>query len=132
MKYSPKIVIFYEEGLYGLLAASRLQKGVEFRTWIRREVMPSIREKGYYTKDNGAFKEAIKEDIKSKSKMDIESLSFEDRKFERYKAALESAKMFKEILDDITKDSTYKFLFLKKLYVDAGIDLPKYIEEERF
>ncbi|MGL4654669.1 MAG: hypothetical protein ACRCWM_02100 [Sarcina sp.] len=39
--------------------------------------------------------------------------------------------MFKELLDDITLDSTYKFLFLKQIYVDAGINLPKYIEEER-
>ncbi|MGL4452305.1 MAG: hypothetical protein ACRCTZ_14075 [Sarcina sp.] len=57
--------------------------------------------------------------------------STSDSKLDKLKVAYDSAMMFKELLDDITLDSTYKFLFLKQIYLDAGISLPKFIEEER-
>lgn len=55
---------------------------------------------------------------------------FDVDKFQRLRIASDSAKMFKELLDDITSDSKYKFLLIKKIFVDSGIELPKYIEEE--
>ncbi|WP_297438659.1 BRO family protein, partial [uncultured Clostridium sp.] len=121
LKYSPKIVIFYEEGLYGFLAASRMKKGVEFRTWIRRDVMPSIRKKGYYVG------EKVKpEFVDIKQTVDVEivndnlEIEIKDDKLNRLNSAYKSASMFKELLDDITMDSTYKFLLLKQIYIDAG------------
>lgn len=145
VKYISKIIIFYEEGLYGFLAASRMEKGVEFRTWIRREVMPQIREKGSYTlekvkvnndqtdlsvnnrlisleNENKRLKEELYE-LKN-------SLDFDMDKFQRLKMAYETSKMFKDLLDDITLDSKYKFLFMKKIFNDSGFELPMYIEEE--
>lgn len=56
---------------------------------------------------------------------------FDIDKFQRLRIASESARMFKELLDDITLDSEYKFLLIKKIFVDSGIELPRYIEEER-
>lgn len=149
-KYSPKIVIFYEEGLYGFLAASRMDKGVEFRTWIRREVMPQIREKGSYTLekvdkektsvDNNPIDLNVADRLMSLEKenkrlkkelYDLKnSLDFDIDKFQRLKMAYETSKIFKGLLDDITLDSKYKFLVLKKIFNDSGFEIPMYIEEE--
>ena len=133
MKYSSRVIIFYEEGLYGFLAASRMKKGVEFRTWIRRDVMPSIRKKGYYVgeKVKPEFVD-IKQTVDVEIVNDSLDVEIKDDKLNRLNTAYKSASMFKELLDDITMDSTYKFLLLKQIYIDAGINLPKYIEEERF
>ena len=51
IKKAPKLVIFYEEALYGFLQFTEKPIGVEFRTWIRREVLPQIRKTGSYTLD---------------------------------------------------------------------------------
>lgn len=149
-KYSPKIIIFYEEGLYGFLAASRMDKGVEFRTWIRREVMPQIREKGSYTLENVKKEKnnvdnnktnlsmasrviSLEKENKELKKELYElrnSLDFDMDKFQRLKMAYETSKIFKDLLDDITLDSKYKFSFMKKIFNDSGFELPMYIEEE--
>ena len=149
-KYSPKIVIFYEEGLYGFLAASRMDKGVEFRTWIRRDVMPQIREKGSYTLEKVDKEKIIVDNNQKDSTMvnklmslerenkrlkkelyDLKnSLDFDIDKFQRLKMAYETSKIFKGLLDDITLDSKYKFLVLKKIFNDSGFEIPMYIEEE--
>lgn len=149
-KYSPKIIIFYEEGLYGFLAASRMDKGVEFRTWIRREVMPQIRENGSYTLEKVGKEKIIvnnnQTDLTMVNKlMSLEkenkrlkkelyelrnSLDFDIDKFQRLKMAYETSKIFKDLLDDITLDSKYKFLVLKKIFNDSGFEIPMYIEEE--
>lgn len=141
VKYISKIIIFYEEGLYGFLAASRMEKGVEFRTWIRREVMPQIREKGSYTLENvkkeknNVDNNLINLELENKKlKKELyelkNSLDFDMDKFQRLKMAYETSKMFKDLLDDMTLDSKYKFLFMKKIFNDSGFELPMYIEEE--
>ena len=150
VKYISKIIIFYEEGLYGFLAASRMDKGVEFRTWIRREVIPQIREKGSYTLEkvkeekpsvdhkqtnlNMANKLISLEQENKKLKKELyelrNNLDFDMDKFQRLKMAYETSKMFSSLLDDITLDSKYKFLFMKKIFNDSGFELPMYIEEE--
>lgn len=141
VKYISKIIIFYEEGLYGFLAASRMDKGVEFRTWIRREVMPQIREKGSYTLEKVKVEKSNvdnrlmsleKENKRLKKELyDLKSsLDFDIDKFQRLKMAYETSKIFKDLLDDITLDSKYKFLVLKKIFNDSGFEIPMYIEEE--
>lgn len=141
VKYISKIIIFYEEGLYGFLAASRMEKGVEFRTWIRREVMPQIREKGSYVLksvneeksnvDNNLINLELENKRLKEELYELRnSLDFDMDKFQRLKMAYETSKMFKDLLDDITLDSKYKFLFMKKIFNDSGFELPMYIEEE--
>ncbi|MGL5067720.1 MAG: hypothetical protein ACRC6T_07820 [Sarcina sp.] len=51
---------------------------------------------------------------------------------EKFQMGVEYDVLEKELLDDITLDSTYKFLLIKQIYLDAGINLPRYIEEEKF
>lgn len=133
VKYSPSLIILYEEGLYGFLAASTMPKGIEFRIWLRNDVLPTMREKGYYIVDDLRAGEII-EDLMSKvsESKTTKNSNFDIDKFQRIKVAYDSAKMFKELLDNITMDSTYKFLLLKEIFNQSGIELPKYIEEERF
>lgn len=49
LKYMSKLTIFYEDGLYGFLQYSEKPIGIEFRKWLRREVLPSLRKNKYYS-----------------------------------------------------------------------------------
>ena len=122
-------VILYESGLYRFLAYTKMPLGIEFREWIGSELMPTLREKGYYVMDGV---ELPTENIQ-KSEL-VHSVSgfdkFSTEKMERYRLAFETAKMFESSIDKITKDPIYKFLCLKQIFVDARIELPKFIGEE--
>lgn len=61
LKQTPKLVIFYEEGLYGFINYSELPLGISFRKWLRREVLPELRETGSYSINNN-LKTEIHED----------------------------------------------------------------------
>ncbi|MGL4452301.1 MAG: BRO family protein [Sarcina sp.] len=134
-KFAPKIVILYEEGLYGFLGYTEKPLGVEFRHWIRKDVMPALRKKGYYVMDDVEINEEVisSKVHKSKSEKDGSSAGFDKfstEKLESFRMALEAAKVFAPVLDKATKDPTYKLLYLKKIFLEAGIELPKFIEEE--
>ncbi|WP_297523311.1 BRO family protein [uncultured Clostridium sp.] len=128
-KYAPKVIILYEVGLYGFLTYTEMPLGVEFRNWIRRDVMPTLREKGYYVMDGA---ELPNENIQKPEA--VHNLSdfgkFSTEKMERYRLAFETAKILQPSLDKITKDPVYKFLVLKQIFVDAGINIPQFIGEE--
>jgi prophage antirepressor-like protein len=53
---TPNLTIFYEDGLYGFLQYTDKPQGVEFRKWIRRDVVPEIRQTGGYIADKSASK----------------------------------------------------------------------------
>ncbi|MGL5067729.1 MAG: BRO family protein [Sarcina sp.] len=129
MKFAPKIVILYESGLYRFLAYTKMPLGIEFREWIGSELMPTLREKGYYVMDGV---ELPTENIqKSELVHSVSGFSkFNTEKMERYRLAFETAKILQPSLDKITQDPVYKFLFLKQIFVDAGLELPPFIEEE--
>ncbi|MGL5615900.1 MAG: BRO family protein [Sarcina sp.] len=129
IKFAPKIVIFYESGLYRFLAYTKMPLGVEFRAWIGNEVMPTLRKKGYYVMDGV---ELPTETVPKKEFVHNDSSysKFSTEEMERYRIAFETAKMFEPLIDKITKDPVYKFLCLKQIFVDAGIEIPKFIEEE--
>lgn len=42
------VVMLYESGVWKLIMGSKKQIGIKTRNWLAREVLPSIREKGYY------------------------------------------------------------------------------------
>lgn len=44
-----RIQLISESGLYKLALASNLEKAKPFRDWVTKEVLPSIRENGYYS-----------------------------------------------------------------------------------
>lgn len=46
---TPHLIIFYEDGLYGFLQYTEKPVGVRFRKWVRREVVPAIRQSGTYS-----------------------------------------------------------------------------------
>jgi anti-repressor protein len=46
-----RLIIFYEDGLYGFLQYTNKAIGVKFRKWLRNEVLPSIRKYGFYATD---------------------------------------------------------------------------------
>ena len=92
--------------------------------------MPALREKGYYVSNEEKMQVNYKKET-SKDMLRKTTTNNTGDKLDKLKAAYDSAMMFKELLDDMTLDSTYKFLFIKQIYLDAGINLPKYIEEEK-
>ena len=134
LKYSPKLILFYEIGLYGFLQYTKLEAGIEFRTWIRREVLPEIREKGYYALpsivDEIKVETNTVNNVGTQNNMKDYPDDFDVDKFQRLRLANDTIKIFKGVLDDITLDSKYKFLLMKKIFVESGINLPTYIEEE--
>lgn len=46
-----KIVIINESGLYSLIFGSKLETAKKFKRWVTHEVLPSIREKGFYARN---------------------------------------------------------------------------------
>jgi len=42
------IIMLYESGVWKLVMQSKKQIGIKTRNWLAREVLPSVREKGYY------------------------------------------------------------------------------------
>ncbi|WP_297439512.1 BRO family protein, partial [uncultured Clostridium sp.] len=90
-KFAPKIIVLYETGLYGFLGYTEMPLGVEFRAWIRKEVMPVIKEKGYSVKE-----EIILSSDNVQNNVAVNDFSFSKfstEKMERYRLAFESAKM---------------------------------------
>ncbi|WP_436632848.1 phage antirepressor [Latilactobacillus sakei] len=47
--------IINESGLYSLILSSKLPAAKEFKRWVTKEVLPSIRKKGAYLTDQKAF-----------------------------------------------------------------------------
>lgn len=143
LKHAPKLVLFYEDGLYGFLQYTHMPIGIEFRKWLRREVLPELREKGTYSINNNNkecydtsnnFEEDnidshIDNICYKKNKLSI-SYDKQEDKIKSLKAATDSANVFKDILDDLTTDSKYKLSFLKALFSEAGIILPLYVDDE--
>ena len=82
LKQAVKVVILYEEGLYGFLQYTEMPIGVEFRKWIRREVMPQIRKTGSFTldKSDNLEGERISTVSASEDKLssDVDNLSYSD------------------------------------------------------
>jgi len=48
-KRAPSVMLINESGLYKLALASNLEKAKPFKDWVTGEVLPSIREHGYYS-----------------------------------------------------------------------------------
>lgn len=46
---NPNMTVINEPGVYSLTFGSQLESAERFKRWVTHEVLPSIREKGYYT-----------------------------------------------------------------------------------
>ena len=56
IKYSPSLIVLTESGLYTAIILSRKPNAEAFRRWITCEVLPSIREKGFYQSPSSTAK----------------------------------------------------------------------------
>ncbi|WP_297437181.1 BRO family protein [uncultured Clostridium sp.] len=151
IKYASRLTILYEDGLYGFLQYTDMPIGIEFRKWLRREVVPSLRAEGFYNieteipKDKfentigisleevkntlsvSDFKNDFNEERKIKFSSSFRykhSSDFDYSKFERFKIVSKDAEMFKKLLDKSKIESLEQLMFLKTLYEESGINLP--------
>ena len=147
LKFAPKTVIFYEDGLFGFLQFSHKPIGAKFRKWIRKEVKPKIiKEIGdgktsvplYIDKQSDGKNESIGNNLNvaygkyievDKLNSNYNSSDFDVDKFQRLRLANESAKLLKELLDDVNTDSICKLAVIKTLFSEAGIELPIYFNK---
>ncbi|MCJ0093370.1 Bro-N domain-containing protein [Clostridioides difficile] len=113
-KHTPNLTIFYEDGLYGFLQYTDKPIGVQFRKWLRREVLPSIRQTGAYITNN-----ANPDKLREKAN-EIESLDTVNKTIE----------ILTPFLDNAGIDEKAKLLTAKTIYKKAGIELPLEIEEK--
>lgn len=110
-KYASSITIFYEDGLYGFLQYTDKPVGVKFRKWVRRDILPEIRQTGSYISDN-----ANPQHLRAKAD-ELESLT----------TLNDTARIMLPIFDEIGLKPQYKAMALKQIYRKGGIELP--IEE---
>ena len=51
---NPRTNVVNESGLYSLIFTSRKEKARDFKRWVTKEVLPSIRKQGFYAMESGA------------------------------------------------------------------------------
>lgn len=109
LKQTPKLVIFYEEGLYGFINYSELPLGVSFRKWLRREVLPEIRETGSYSINNDLKTEVYEDKHKNNLTKKVEDKL---KKLDNLNLVLEVL----NLVDKITsKDNENKLKYIKDI-----------------
>ena len=52
IKGNPNMTVINESGLYSLILSSKLPTAKKFKRWVTSEVLPAIRQNGYYTSHN--------------------------------------------------------------------------------
>lgn len=114
IKYASQLTIFYEPGLYGFVEYSQKPIGREFRTWLRRDVLPEIRETGAYISD----------------KADPSLLREKADKLEKLGTVNNAAKILLPVLTDAGVRPEIRALTMQQLYRKAGFELNK--EREGF
>ena len=121
IKFSGKIILLYETGLYGFLQYTDKPIGVSFRTWIRREVLPTFKEIKTKEKNEEIYDDS--EDMVSRNQFVVprNNVDIEDR--ELLKLALKNALMLNDLMGNTPIDDDEKLLLLLSLYGEAGINL---------
>ena len=142
LKYVSKLIIFYEDGLFGFLQFSHKPIGAKLRKWVRAEVKPKImselglRENVRTLSNDSKVVDNTLSLVEGKSitidrlNNDLESNEFDIDKFQRLRLATESAKMIKGLLDDVDTDSICKLAVIKALFLESGINLPIYFNKK--
>jgi prophage antirepressor-like protein len=138
LKFAPKLIIFYEQGLYGFLQYTEKPIGITFRTWIRLEVIPQIRENGAYVMDDSYFKsEKVNIDVevnkvnvscdwdKVIKKERVNEVSRKNNIADKnlVEKIADNVIIFDKYLDGLSIADEDKFLFLVSLYKSASIDI---------
>ena len=89
--YKSKAIIINESGLYSLIFGSRLEKAKDFTYWVSHDVVPSIRETGYYSLINSKPDSYMIEDPVDRAKRWIEEQE-EKKALEQKNQELETEK----------------------------------------
>ncbi|WP_297634926.1 BRO family protein [uncultured Clostridium sp.] len=133
LKRVSKLIIFTEIGVYGFLQYSQKKLAIAFKKWIRSEVLPSIREKGYYKSEN--YKN-VNEIYQLEKKLDdkfslieVKDDNKEISNLEKIKVVNETFKLIKEIRNNKNND---ELEILESLYNSVGLDFKIKLKEEIF
>ena len=65
------ITLITESGLYDLVLSSKKKEAKDFRRWVTKEVLPSIRKNGYYIDNNNITQEQLDKLQKEKDELEI-------------------------------------------------------------
>ena len=65
------MTIINESGFYSLILRSKTPKAKEFKRWVTKEVLPSIRKNGYYIDNNNITQEQLDKLQKEKDELEI-------------------------------------------------------------
>lgn len=96
-----EIWLINEPGMYSLVLKSRKPEAKKFKRWITHDVIPEIRKTGSYN-----------------SQPQIDGKQF----------ALESTKMLMPLMEELKLSAASKMTAVKKLYEEAGIQLPFHVQ----
>lgn len=66
-----EMTIINESGFYSLILRSKAPKAKEFKRWVTKEVLPSIRKNGYYIDNNNITQEQLDKLQKEKDELEI-------------------------------------------------------------
>lgn len=66
-----ELVLINESGFYSLVLRSKLPKAKEFKRWVTKEVLPSIRKNGYYIDNSNITQEQLNKLQKEKDELEI-------------------------------------------------------------
>lgn len=112
---TPHLIIFYEDGLYGFLQYTEKPVGVRFRKWVRREVIPSLRQTGEYT-------------ISAPEQKQLNPPKASPRKSKTPPLGLSTvnnaARIILKAMDGTGVNAEEKLRVVKELYAKAGVEVP--------
>lgn len=66
-----QLLVINEPGFYSLIMRSRTEIAFEFKRWVTKEVLPSIRKNGYYIDNNNITQEQLNKLQKEKDELEI-------------------------------------------------------------
>lgn len=66
-----ELILINESGFYSLVLRSKLSKAKEFKRWVTKEVLPSIRKNGYYIDNSNITQEQLDKLQKEKDELEI-------------------------------------------------------------
>lgn len=138
IKYTARLVIFYESGLYGFLYSSQKTEARELQRFVIRDIMVEFREQIFNNPIEKSHEEInyiedINTDIKYKKvdrsnlvidigKVNTEKMSLSDRS-EIFKSVAKSLDTFKDVINHMNISNEEKLLFYVSLFREAGIEL---------
>ena len=110
--------IIYENGLYGFLQYSKNDLSKTFRKWIRRDLLPTLRESSY---SQTSVNSNIASTIALKDKLTLEELQINIQKLD---LAYKNIELLNTIMVENNISPQDKLATILKIYSDLNIELP--------